>query len=255
MKLLETYYFLREKAGLPKHISGSLKRASILNPFENPEEAVRKEEKKVLKQIITVFAAAVFLGTLSLIINNKKLGLTVIALCFISIFGIIGICYEKRKDELEKRRQDLEMRYSELASEFSVLVGAGFSIRNAWEKMVRDYKKENGEKSGNYLYNEMLFTWKQIERGISEEEALLRFGERISIPCYMRFVGLLEISRKNGNGELKKALSLEAREAFSGRIAQARKYGDKIQVKLLVPMMILFVIVLSLLIIPAFLSW
>lgn len=49
----------------------------------------------------------------------------------------------KKKREQELRIKELKYDYSELIAKLTLLLGAGMTIRKAWEKMVEDYMKKS----------------------------------------------------------------------------------------------------------------
>ena len=77
---------------------------------------------------------------------------------------------EKREQEL--RIKELKYDYSELIAKLTLLLGAGMTIRKAWEKMVEDYMKKKQAGGGvKIVYEEMYITDCNIKSGISEYEA------------------------------------------------------------------------------------
>ena len=46
-----------------------------------------------------------------------------------------------KKEQEKRREQELLLDYAELVSKLMVLIGAGMTIRNAWERMVREDRK------------------------------------------------------------------------------------------------------------------
>lgn len=161
----------------------------------------------------------------------------------------------KRKEKTAERKTELETAYSEMVSKLAVLMGSGYTIPKAWEKLADEFKKEKRPDAGNYLSEEMEYSLRQIKNGASQEAALVRFGERSGLPEYMRLTGILASSLKNGRDDLGAVLAAEARDAFEKRLIIAKRQGEKISARLLVPMMTQFVLIVVLLIIPAFLSW
>ncbi|MBQ0025771.1 MAG: type II secretion system F family protein [Lachnospiraceae bacterium] len=173
------------------------------------------------------------------------------------ILLVMGLLIFREKEELknEKKSRDeqLESEYPVLVSKLAVLIGAGLSIRKAWERIVEDYKKSKAETKP--LYEEMNLAMRRMGQGYTEEEALTEFGKRIGLNDYLRFIGTLESQRKNGKAELLAFLRDEANGALEKSLTVAKRRGEKMSSKLLVPMILLFAIVLALLIIPAFISW
>ena len=163
----------------------------------------------------------------------------------------------RRKEELKKRKEKLELDYSELALKLSVLVGAGYSTRRALEKTAEDYRKEKEKrpKEKHYLSNELDYLLRLMNMGTPLEEVAARLGERTGVLPYMRLAGILESSEKNGRDDLIEKLETEAQSAFENRMILARRQGEKLSSRLLLPMFIQFGLIIAILIIPAFISW
>lgn len=162
---------------------------------------------------------------------------------------------QKIREGLRLREEELALSYSELAAKLKVMVGAGLTVRGAWERMVTDYEKER-EKGGarRILYEEMRRTWHSLSQGTMEEQAYAEFGRRCGLAAYLRLGGLLESHLKNGTKGIGAILSAESAEAFRERLTLARRQGEQISARLLLPLMLLFGLVLAMLVLPAFLA-
>lgn len=156
-------------------------------------------------------------------------------------------------DKVEKRNREMLLDYPEIVNKFTLLVGAGMSLSNAWCKISKDYKEKGGEK--RYAYEEMAITYGELMLGTSEITAYERFGRRVKLIPYLRFSSLLGQNVKKGSSGLLGQLELEAAEAFEERKELAKRMGEEAGTKLLLPMMLMLVIVLAVILVPAFLSF
>lgn len=156
----------------------------------------------------------------------------------------------------EERDKSMMAEYPVLINRLTLYLGAGMTIKGAWNKIAGDYKKSK-EKSGerNYAYEEMLFSCYEMQCGVSEGNAYERFGLRCSLVPYTRLVGLLCQSMKKGNAALLGDLQKEAEDAQELRRSLARKKGEEAGTKLLAPMIMMLAIVMVLVMVPAFLSF
>ena len=145
------------------------------------------------------------------------------------------------------------MDHSEMLSRLIIFLGAGMSIRTAWDKIAEDYKRavNEGRSEMHYVYEEMYITGSQLKSGISEAKAFAEFGTRCGLQQYMKLSGLLEQNRKNGSKNLRETLRLEMAEAFEQRKHQARRMGEKAGTKLLVPLFLLLGVVMVMIMLPA----
>lgn len=163
-----------------------------------------------------------------------------------------------RKNEQEKKRKELLLlEYSEVVSKLQIYLGAGMTVRTAWERMAEDYQEQrirNGRKGKKPVYEEILRTCADFGRGISESEAFRQFGRRCGLRPYLKLSSLLEQNRKTGLKNLRQMLEDDVSEAFEERKNLARKQGEEAGTKLLLPMFMLLVIVMVIVVVPAFMS-
>lgn len=181
-----------------------------------------------------------------------------IILSIIMVIALIYI-YKSQENELnnqiKKREQQMLLDYSQIVSKFALLIGAGLSIRFAFSKLSEDYKKKKKDIGIHYSYETMILVNRQMQGGLSEMEAYIRYGELCHIQKYIKLGALLAQNLKKGSAFLLENLESEAREAFEERKAIARKMGEEAGTKLLLPMGIMLVIVMIIIVIPAFLSF
>ncbi len=169
---------------------------------------------------------------------------------------VILIYFGKDKDlhqKVEERDEQLRMDYPELVSELVLLIGAGMTVSNAWNRITTDYRRKR-EKTGQtrFAYEEMLIMTYELESGVSYKEALEHFGKRCRAPCYIKLATLLSQNLRKGSTNVFDLLQEEAVLAFEDRKKLAKKKGEQAGTKLLFPMMLLLGIVMILMIVPAF---
>lgn len=166
------------------------------------------------------------------------------------------IYFGKDKDlhkKVEERQEQLMLDYPELVTKLALLVGAGMTVANAWNRIATDYRTKR-EMTGErrFAYEEMLITIYELESGISQKEAFEHFGKRCRAPCYIKLATLLSQNLRKGSTNVFEILQEEAALAFDDRKKLAKKKGEQAGTKLLFPMMILLGIVMVLMIVPAF---
>lgn len=171
-----------------------------------------------------------------------------------------GILYMKEKadekKQKEKRESSLLLDYSEVLSRFVVLIGAGYTIRQAWKKMVLDYERklERGVKREKAVYAEMRTILNQMETGIPELHAYGNFGRNCGLRCYIRFASLLTNNLYTGGKNLRILLEEEVEAAFEQRKDLARRLGEETSTKLLLPLFLMLGVVMMMIVSPAFLT-
>ncbi len=154
---------------------------------------------------------------------------------------------------VDKRNKEMLMDYLEIINKFTLLVGAGMSLSNAWIKIAKDYKEKIAKK--RFAYEEINITASELMLGTSEVIAYERFGRRVKLLPYLRFSSLIAQNVKKGSGELLNQLELEATEAFEERKELAKRLGEEAATKLLIPMVLMLIIVLSIIMVPGMLSF
>ncbi len=178
----------------------------------------------------------------------------------ILLAGILGAAaYGRRDKEAQKkqqkeRRQQLLLEYPHMVEQFSMLLGSGMTVPGAWEQVVVTGRRLN--KTGQYLYlDEMQLTLREMREGSGTEECLERFGSRIGLTEYRRFASILTQNLKKGTKDVEQQLETEAAGALEARRTNAKRLGEEAGTKLLGPMMCMFVIVLTVVLIPALRSF
>ena len=88
------------------------------------------------------------------------------------IVAILLYLREKNGDrqKLEKRKRELLKDYPDIVSKLIVFIGAGLSVRQSWEGIVKDYESENKEKryAKRYAYEEMSKSLARLKTGTQE---------------------------------------------------------------------------------------
>lgn len=176
------------------------------------------------------------------------------------LFGfLIGgvLLWKGRQDEKEKEqkmREQMLRDYPDIVSKFTLLLGAGMTVKNIWLKIVQGYEEGKAQFGKRAIYEEMKVTCNEIQGGISEAEAYERFGKRCQVAQYMKFGALLSQNLKRGGKGLSELLKLESIQAFENQKSEAKRMGEEAGTKLLAPMFGMFAVVMLMVIVPAFLS-
>ena len=181
-------------------------------------------------------------------------------LALLGISAALLLELKERRDQESRRdarKRQLLLDYSEVLSRLIIFLGAGMSIRTAWDRIGEDYAR--GRKEGRlperYAYEEMCTASSQMRTGIPEGKAFADFGRRCGIPQYIKLGGLLEQNRKNGSKNLRDVLKLEMADAFELRKHQARRLGEEAGTKLLAPLFMLLTVVMVMIAVPALMEF
>ena len=174
------------------------------------------------------------------------------AILLLSIFAAIFAWKGKDQDiekELKKREQQMMMDYPKIISKMILLLSAGMTIRKAFEKIAEDGEPDR------YAFIEMKITIQEMRGGISESEAYIHFGDRSGVQKYRKFGAMLSQNLRKGSQGMLQMMAAEEKDAFEERKSLARKLGEEAGTKLLLPMGMMLIVVMIIVIIPAFLSF
>lgn len=175
----------------------------------------------------------------------------------LSLFAAVVVMLQKAREEQEKRMKRAEqllMDYPSLVMKFTLLIQAGMTVRKAFQKISMDYKRRF---QGNvrWAYEEITAACNEMDSGVSEAEAYRRFGERCAQIKYKTFATLLIQNLQKGSQRMSDMLEKESLEAWEERKRKARVLGEAAATKLLLPMAMMLMVVMAVIMIPAFLSF
>lgn len=156
---------------------------------------------------------------------------------------------EKREAD-KKRRQAMQKEYPEFAMKCAMLIGSGMTLRQAFERIAKSYISTKNR--GKVLYEEVLIGVRELQSGVSERQVYESFGRRCGIRETEKFGNLMSRNLRKGSEGLKNALRDEAMEAMEMHKEMVRRQGETSGTKLLFPMMILLLIVMVMIMVPAF---
>lgn len=224
------------------------KRQDILEALKAADEKSREEE-------------ALFLPTEAggekLLWRSRQNGTWIFILS--AAMGTALLVYFLKDEELRKevkRREDRMLHtYPEMVSKLAVYLGAGMTLKGAWEKICADYAREKKDRGRNPVYEEMNIACQEMKSGVSEARAYEQFGRRCGVQRYSKLSMLLTQNLKKGSTMLGPLLKEESRLAFEERKNAARKAGEEAGTKLLFPMMLLLCVVMLMILLPAFMTF
>ena len=181
-----------------------------------------------------------------------------VLLLLVFILGSVMICRAMDNDlkrNCEKRKKQLLMDYSGFVSKLRLYLSAGLTVKNTFIKMEADGRKNQSNQKMNYLYEEMKIACHQLENGMMEEQVYQEFGSRCGEMRYRRLGSLLSVHLKQGNDQLLRILEREADSALEDRKNLAKKAGEEAGTKLLFPMMLMLIVVMFLILLPAYFNF
>lgn len=153
---------------------------------------------------------------------------------------------ELMNDQLEERRDELIADLPQMLSKLTLLVNSGMIMREAWAKVAYG--------NDRVLYREMQLTVKEMQNGISDLEAFRNFADRCAVKEIRRFASTLIQNLQKGNSELAYFLMEMSDEMWEEKKHLVKRKGEAANSKLLMPIGMIFVGILIMIIVPAFLN-
>ena len=166
---------------------------------------------------------------------------------------------EVQKKELMRQEQML-LDYPPIIMKFTLLIQAGMSVRRTFQKIASDYQTEIGKSNETrrkklpvrHAYEEIVIVCNELDSGVSEAEAYRHFGERCGQIKYRTFSTLLVQNLQKGSRSLADILERESEAAWEERKRKARIAGETASTKLLFPMILMLLVVMAVIMVPAF---
>ena len=190
------------------------------------------------------------------IIWRKPLDITFLYVLVLAIAAVIFLKIAEQKDARDQKRallESYEKDYAQIVSKFTMLLSAGLSVRNAWERIVL---LNRGKKRGNRpIMLEMNQSFREMQKGVSELEIYEQFGTRVGQVHYKKLMALFISDKKRGSVNLLEAMNQEMLQAWEEQKRNAKQQGEKIGTNLLLPMIGMLTIVFIMILVPAFLSF
>ena len=169
-----------------------------------------------------------------------------------SIALVCGVRIDQRAEK-KRRVEELEKDYAQIVSKFTMLLSAGLSVRNAWERVVIMQRRKGI--SEKIIDEELRWGLREMQKGIPEMSVYERFGQRVGEVHFKKLMALFISDKKRGTLPLLDAMNQEMLCAWEEQKRKTRQQGEKIGTKLLLPMMGMLSVVFLIVLIPAFLSF
>lgn len=192
----------------------------------------------LLMGLVAFFAAmsigsAMNLGTRSIIVG----------IVAFAIFGLIGyLPYDNVTQVVTKRQEDISRQFPQVISKLTLLTVAGMEVSQAWKLASKSGK--------GTLYEEMTRVLLDFDNNVSPVEAYSRFIAKCNNTYTTKLATAIIQNTSKGNSEIVKLFRQLNDESWLEHKHSARRMGEKIQAKLLVPTMLMFAGILILVIVP-----
>lgn len=161
-------------------------------------------------------------------------------------FSLLAVYYVMTlaDEKIKKRSEEILCDFSEVVSKLALLTNAGMILKEAWEVIA--------DQGQGIFYDEMRIAVNDMNNGISEKEAIRRFGIRCMIPEVKKFSTTLIQGIEKGNSELSAMLLAQSNEVWNMRQQNVRRLGEKASSKLMIPIFMMFIGIIIMVTIPIF---
>lgn len=180
---------------------------------------------------------------------------SIVMLILTFVFSVgIGICTEyDEKKKKRKMREDLERGYASFVERMKLYLLSGLTIKSSFYRIQKNLETDDSAENRELLVR-IKGACNKYSNGCIEETIINEFG----VECegsYRKLSYLLSVNLKKGNSRLIELLNEEVIKANAARKESARKKGDEASIKLLFPMMSMLLIVMALIILPAYMDF
>ena len=189
--------------------------------------------------------------------EKEYLVVKIFVLEIIVIVLIILSQKQKKKEEEEKRKRELELSYPEVINQLAMLLQAGLTMRQAWDRMANQYeeKKKIRKTETKEAFEAILLLNRRLKDGEKERVTYELFAQEINVTCYRRLMRALIANLEKGNRDLSRYLEEESRKAYEHRIILAKKLGEEASTKMLIPLMLMLILVMVVVMAPAIIGF
>lgn len=184
-------------------------------------------------------------------VKKESTGLGILFMTFLAAVVVYFMKDRDLQEELIERRMKMKAEYPVIVSKFALLLEAGLTVRGAFIKICRDYY-EKEPMDIQPVYEEMYYSCNELKAGGSESKVYESFGRRTGTQEYTRLCTLLSQNLKKGSTALSARLKEESDMAAKEGLQHRKRLGEEAGTKLLAPMGMLLIMILVMLILPAF---
>ena len=154
-------------------------------------------------------------------------GMTLIAMAALVGVLLYALKLQNQGKEKEQRRQQMLLDYPEIVNKMTLFIGAGMTVKRAWQKIVEDYERQKENLGERYAYEEMKRTCHEMKSRVTEADCYENYGRRCEVQVYIRFGALLSQNLRKGTKGMTQILKQESLQAFEERKARARRLGEE----------------------------
>lgn len=192
----------------------------------------------------TVLGGVSFFAVLGLML---ALGLGIKAVIFAAVVLMLFILagyvpYDNVNVTVRNRKEEIENEFPQVVSKLTLLTVAGMEVYQAW-------KLTSGSGVG-VLYQEMDRVLLELDNNVPPVDAYSKFITRCNNPYTTKLATAIIQNASKGNSEIVNLFRRLNNESWLEHKHSARRRGEQISSKLLVPTLLMFVGIIILVIVP-----
>lgn len=167
----------------------------------------------------------------------------VIASMALVVFFVLGyVPYDNVNEVIRKRKEEIENQFPQVMSKMTLLTVAGMEVNQAWKLTCSNEK--------GVLYDEMRHVMVELDNNVPPVEAYSKFILHCN-NTYTTKLGTAIIQNiSKGNSEIVTLFRTLNDESWMEHKHNARRKGEAIQSKLMIPTLLMFFGILVLVILP-----
>jgi len=149
----------------------------------------------------------------------------------------------REKEKLKQREEILQSVFYRFVKRLTLLIYAGASLG---ESLLTAAAVEE-----QFLTPEVRYAVNRIGTGSSESGIYAELGRHIGLRCYIRLFSTISTAAPRGSSQLLTLLEQEVQDAEAETKEAARRKGEQVSQKLLLPMILLLAVVVGIVLYPA----
>jgi tight adherence protein C len=212
-----------------------------------------KEKKEAMNYTYYIIASLFGNMMLGVVAFFAALGLTlamglgtrsiIVALVAFAIFALLGyLPYDNVNVVVNKRAEEIEREFPQVVSKMALLTVAGMEVNQAWKLTSKSGKST--------LYSEMNRVLIDFDNNVPPVEAYSKFITRCNNSYTTKLATAIIQNMSKGNSEIVELFKSLNAESWLEHKHNARRMGEKIQSKLMIPTMLMFLGIIILIIVP-----
>lgn len=218
----------------------------LSNIFKMPENIyvnlIREAKLVYDPKYSEFFVNLIWAQLLSFVYVSVTVGFVCAGIFGMPLYAILGVvmsmvlgqyCYKSMGKNLSERELECTIELPEVVSTLALLINSGMVLKEAWEIIA--FSKEGK------IYSLMQEACSHMQNGMSDREAISKFGKMSNSTEIKKFTSMLEQGIEKGNSELGASLVAQSGELWNVKRQYMLQKGEAAATKLVAPTGIIFI--------------